>query len=160
MLSPKYKQSPLRTVLYELRHGTFFANARVRSSRRKSPWNLLLLLAVPLWFILLFGGTSLARMVALALLHGRTIPPDLIWPAAIAPFFVYFPMLLATAVLSMVIVNFAIYLCVPPARRAMDAEDKAFPGTEYSTQQPLLIALTSIILPVAFALAVIGEIFL
>jgi hypothetical protein len=160
MASPNYEKSPLRAVLYELRHGTFLSNARGRSSRRKSPWNLLLLLVIPLWIVLLLNGTSLARTVALALLHGRAIAPALIWPAAIAPFVVYFPMLIATLLLSMVMVNFAIYFCVLPARRAMDAEDKAFPGTAYSTQQPLLIALTSVILPVAFALAVLGEMFL
>jgi hypothetical protein len=158
--SPKYRDSPFRTVLYELRHGTFLANALARSSRRKSRWNLLLLLVVPAWPALLIEGTRLARLVALALLRGRTIPTDLIWPAAIAPFFVYAPMLLATLLLAMVLVNLAIYFCVPPARRAMELEDKAFPGTDYSTQQPLLIALTSIILPVAFALSVLGQIFL
>ena len=147
-------------MLHELRHGTFLANAQGRSSRRKSPWNLLLLLVIPVWLALLIEGTRLARIVALALLHGRTTPMDLIWPASIAPFFVYFPMLLATLLLAMVLVNFAIYFCVPPARRAMDAEDKAFPGTDYSTQQPLLIALTLVALPVAFALAVLGQIFL
>jgi hypothetical protein len=160
VVSPKYRDSPLRAVLYELRHGTFLANARGRSSRRKSPWNLLLLIVIPVWLALLVEGTSLARVVALALLRGRTIPADLIWPAAIAPFFVYAPMFIATLLLAMVLVNFAIYFCVPPARRAMDAEDEASPGTEYSTQQPLLIALTSISLPVAFALAVLGQIFL
>lgn len=160
MTSPNYRESPLRTVLYELRHGTFLANAQRRSSRRKSPWNLLLLLVIPLWPALLIEGTGLARVVALALLHGRTIPTDLIWPAAIAPLFVYFPMLFATLLLAMVLVNVAIYFCVPPARRAMDAEDKAVPGAEYTTQQPLLIALTSVVLPVAFALAVLGQIFL
>ncbi len=160
MAPPNYGDSPLRTVPYELRHGTFLSNAQGPSSRLKSRCNLLLLLVIPVWPALLIQGTRLARVVALVLLHGRTIPMDLVWPAAIAPFLVCFPMLLATLLLAMVLVNFATYVLVPAARHAMDAEDKAFPGTEYSTQQPLLIALTSVLLPVAFALAVLGRIFL
>lgn len=160
MTSPEYRKSPLRTVLYELRHGTFLGNAMARSSRRKSVWNLLLVFVLPLWPAVLVEGTKLARLAALELLHGRSIPVDLIWPSAIAPFLVFVPMFFASLLVSMVLVNFAINFCVPPARRAMDAEDKAFPGTEYSTQQPLLIALSSVIVPAAFALAVLGETFL
>ena len=99
-------------------------------------------------------------MVALFLLHGTQIPMSLVWPSAIAPFFVYFPMIIATMLTSMVLINYAIYLFVPPARRAMDAEDKVFPGTEYSSQQPLLVRLMAIVLPIAFLLAVAGEMFL
>jgi hypothetical protein len=60
----------------------------------------------------------------------------------------------------MVLVNYFVYYSVPPARRAMDAEDKAFPGTEYSTQQPILLRLTFLGFPIAFALAVVGQLFL
>jgi len=156
----KYKPGSLGSVANELKRGTFLANVQSRSSRRKSPWNWLLLLALPLWLALLLGGVKLARMVAILLLHGRTVPVDLIWPGSIAPFFVYFPMLIATLLTSMVLINYAIYLFVQPARRAMDAEDRAFPGTEYSTQQPLMVRLMAVTLPIAFLLAVIGEIFL
>jgi hypothetical protein len=159
-LTKNHKPGSLGSTVDELKRGTFFANARSRSSRRKSPWNLLLLLALPLWIGLLVEGIKLARTVALLLLHGRAIPADLIWPSAIAPFFVYFPMLIATMLTSMLLINYAVYLLVPPARRAMDAEDKAVPGTEYATQQPLMVRLTAIILPIAFLLAVAGEIFL
>jgi hypothetical protein len=51
----------------------------------------------------------------------------------------------------------AIYLFIPPARRAMDTEDKAFPGTEYANQQPLLVRITLFTLPAAFVLSVIGS---
>jgi hypothetical protein len=60
----------------------------------------------------------------------------------------------------MVLINYFVYYCFPPARRAMDAEDKAVPGTEYATQQPILLWLTLITFPTAFALAVIGQLFL
>ncbi len=156
----KRKYGTLGETLDELKSGQFFGNAQMRSSRRKSPWNLLLVLALPLWLILYWEGLKLARFLATALRHGpKPLFEDLIWPGSIAPFFVYFPLLLATIVLAMVLINYAIYLFIPPARRAMDAEDKAFPGTEYTTQQPLLVRITWFTLPPAFALSVIGSLF-
>jgi hypothetical protein len=54
-----------------------------------------------------------------------------------------------------VIGNFVIYR-IPAARRAMDAEDQGFPGTEYVTAQQALSKATWIALSVALLLAVIG----
>jgi hypothetical protein len=160
-MARKRKYGTLGGSLNELKSGQFLGNARMRSSRRKSPWNLLLLLILPLWIILFLEGLKLARFLATALLHGHKAPlEDLIWPASIAPFFAYFPLLIGTLVPAMVLINYAIYLFLPPARRAMDAEDKAFPGTEYAVQQPLLVRITLFTLPVAFLLAVVGDLFI
>lgn len=159
-MSDKRKYGTLGGTLDELKSGKFLANAKIRSSRRKSRWNLPLLLAVPVWLTLLFASIKIARIVALELLHGHSFSDSLSWPSAIAPFFVYFPLLFGTMLVSMVLVNYAIYLLIPPARRAMDAEDKAFPGTEYATQQPLMLKLALYTYPAAFALAVLGELFL
>ena len=153
------KPGSVRATIHELRGGTFLANARMRSSRRRSPWNLLLTLCVPVWLVLWTEGVSLARFTAKSLFQSWTVPADWIWPGAIAPLLIYFPLLFATVIPAMVLVNYAIYLLIPPARRAMDAEDKAFPGTEYATQQPILVRLTLITLPLAFALSVIGSMF-
>jgi hypothetical protein len=157
---PKRKYGTLGGTLDELKSGQFLGNARMRSSRRKSPWNLLLVLVLPLWLILWWEGLNLARLLAAALRHGpKPLFENLIWPGSIAPFFVYFPLLIATIVPAGVLINYAIYLFIPPARRAMDAEDKAFPGTEYATQQPLLVRITLFTLPPAFVLSVIGSLF-
>jgi hypothetical protein len=159
-MARKRKYGTLGGALDELKSGQFFGNAQMRSSRRKSPWNLLLLLALPLWIVLFLEGLNLARFLATAARHGhKPLLEDLIWPGSIAPFFVYFPWLLATMALAMVLINYAIYLFIPPARRAMDAEDKAFPGTEYTTQQPLLVRITLFTLPPAFVLSVIASLF-
>ena len=156
----KRKYGTLGGTLDELKSGQFLANARNRSSRRKSPWNLLLVLALPLWLILWWQGLNLARLLATAMRHGpKPLFENLIWPGSIAPFFVYFPLLIATIAPAGVLINYAIYLFIPPARRAMDAEDKAFPGTEYATQQPLLTRITLFTLPPAFVLSVIGSLF-
>jgi hypothetical protein len=150
------KPGSVRATIHELRGGTFLASARMRSSRRKSPWNLLLMFCVPVWLVLWTEGVHLARVTAKYLFQSWTVPEDWIWPGAIAPLLIYFPLLFATLIPAMVLVNYAIYLLIPPARRAMDAEDKAFPGTGYATQQPILLRLALITLPPAFGLAVIG----
>jgi nitrate reductase NapE component len=150
----------LRSTLRELREGSWSGNARARASRRKSPWNLLLILALPLWLVLLVGGLVASRAIAFLVTHGQPLARDLIWPSSLAPLLIYPPLLLTTIPLAMVLVNYFVYYCVPPARRAMDAEDRAFPGTEYAIQQPILLRITLTTFPVAFVLAVIGRLFL
>lgn len=145
--------------MHELKSGTFLANAQGRASRRKSKWNLLLYLVVPVWMVLFIKGADLARLLAQLLLGSRHLPEDLIWPYAIAPLFAYGPLLLVTITPAMVLVNYFIYIFVPPARRAMDEEDKAYPGVDYATQQPLLVRISLATLPIGFALSVIGRIF-
>lgn len=48
------KPGTLESTLDEIKSGAFVVNARRRSSRRKSRWNILLLLIFPLWLAL--GG--------------------------------------------------------------------------------------------------------
>lgn len=158
--SARWPPGSLKSLREEVRAGTYLQNASTRASRRKSAWNLLLLLVVPVWMLLWGAGVWLAGLAKSALLGGHALAIDWAWPRAIAPLFAYFPLLFGALVPAMVLVNYFIYYLVPPARRAMDAEDQAFPGTEYSTQQPILLRLTWMILPPAFVLAVLGQIFL
>jgi len=158
-VTDKSEPGSLKAMLHEFKSGTWYGNARDRATRRKSPWNLLLILALPLWLALWFGGVWLTQRLKNALLAHHPLF-DWIWPSAIAPFFAYFPLLLGTIVPAMVLVNYFVYYLVPPALRAMDAEDQAFPGTEYGVQQPILVRLTLWTLPPAFLLALIGQIFI
>ena len=150
----------LKATLRELKEGTWIGNAQTRASRRKSPWNLLLILALPVWLLLVLVGLNTSRFVAVSFTHGQPLAANLIWPASIAPALVYIPLLMGSIPLAMVLVNYLVYYCVPPARRAMEAEDRAFPGIEYATQQPLMLRITLFVFPTAFALAVIGQLFL
>jgi hypothetical protein len=154
------KPGSVKAARRELRKGTWLANAQARASRRQSPWNFLLILALPLWLALWLLCASASRFIAHAITHGRPFLSDLIWPSSFAPALVYFPLLITTIPLAMLLINYFVYYCVLPARRAMDAEDKAFPGTEYSTQQPILLRITVFSFPIAFTLAVIGQLFL
>lgn len=157
---PTPQAGSLQAMGREFREGTWLGNAQHRASRRKSPWNLLLIMALPLWLGLFFLCVNASQFVAHAFTHGRSLAGDLIWPSSIAPVIGYFLLLIGTIPLAMVLVNYFVYYCVPPARRAMDAEDKAFPGTEYSTQQPILLRLTFVAFPIAFVLAVVAQLFL
>lgn len=56
-----------------MRQGTFVANAQRRSSRRKSPWNLLLVLIIPLWIFLWLKSLALVWNLAL-MAKGAAVP--------------------------------------------------------------------------------------
>lgn len=77
-------------------------------------------------------------------------------PMTLASALLIFPLFIATVPVAMVVGNFLIYL-IPAARRAMDAEDRAFPGTEYTTAQRELKRLAAMLLPVAILLSLIGS---
>jgi hypothetical protein len=127
-MARKRKYGTLGGTLDEMKSGQFLGNARVRSSGRKSPWNLLLLLALPLWIFLFLEGLKLARFLATAARHGqKPLLEDLIWPGSIAPFFVYFPLLIATMVLAMVLITMrSTYSYHQPGARWMP-KTKRFP---------------------------------
>ncbi len=159
----KKKRGPgtLGDTLDEIKAGTFLANARERSSRRKSKWNLLLpLVIVPLWLTFWWVAIELGCF-AHFLLSGIAVPPVKDWMKvlgsrmSLADFLILFAPFVPTMTAAMVIGNYFVYL-IPVARRAMDAEDQAFPGTEYSTAQRELRRLTGFAAPVALVLSLLG----
>jgi hypothetical protein len=145
----------------EIKSGTFLESSRTRSSRRKSGWNLLLPIVIfPLWIGIWWMAIELG-CVAHLLLAGRSVPPISDWMKVLgsgmsfAHFLILFSPLIPTMTAAAVIGNYLVYL-VPPARRAMDAEDRAFPGTEYPTAQRELKRLTLYTAPIALALLLLG----
>jgi hypothetical protein len=163
-MSRQPKPGTFKSALSEMRQGTFLRNAQRRSSRRKSPWNLLLLLIFPLWIFLWFKTLAILWNLAL-LVRGGVVPTSvsgwlansglgsqpMSWALALHLFAPFIPLLAA----AMVIGNFLIYL-IPPARRAMDNEDKDFPGTEYSTAQQTLVKLALVTLAPGLLLSFVG----
>lgn len=73
------------------------------------------------------------------------------WAGALYMFAPFVPVMAG----SMVLGNFLIYL-IPPARRAMDNEDKAFPGTKYATAQRTLGRIALVTLPIGLLLSFLG----
>ncbi len=145
----------------EIKSGTFLENARIRSSRRKSKWNLLLPIAIlPLWIVMWFMAIELG-CVAHLVFAGKSVPPISNWMKVLgsgmsfAHFLVVFSPFIPTISAAMVLGNYLVYQ-VPAARRAMDAEDRGFPGTEYATAQRELKRLTLYTAPIAIVLLLLG----
>ena len=152
----------LAAVVEEIKAGRFLTNARHRSSRRKSAWNLLLpIVIVPLWLLLWWVAVELVWLVHVAVIPAHATGAIEIWmkgmgsAMSLAGFLMIFPLMIPTLIGGMVIGNFLIYL-IPAARAAMDVEDRAFPGTEYATAQKALIRIFKMCGPVALALSLLA----
>ena len=65
------------------------------------------------------------------------------------------PFLVASIAPALVVTNFLIYL-MPPARRAMNNEDRDFPGTGYASSQKALTKVGMIVFAIAAVLSLIG----
>lgn len=130
----KHDNDQLAIVAGELKNGTWLANAQRRSQRRKSAWNILLpLLGFPLWGAITFSLTKGASH-----LHGLVHPdaPNLFHngPLTLSQALTLFPSFIAAIFPAFLLANFFVYL-IPAARRAMDLEDRGYPGTSYRTSQ-------------------------
>jgi len=145
----------IATTFSEMRNGSWLQSAQRRSQRRKSPWNLLLpLFALPLWLGFTFLLVSIA-VLARNLIHPGHSGPPLSHTSGLATLLMLLPSLLASIFPAFIVTNFLVYL-IPPARRAMDSEDRAFPGTDYTSSQRALIRLGSVAVSGAMIFALIG----
>jgi hypothetical protein len=160
-MAKKRGPGTLGGAINEIKAGTFLENARTRSARRKSKWNALLPVVIfPLWIAFWWTAIELG-CVAHLIFEGKSVPPVRDWMKvlgsgmSIAHFLILFSPFVPTMTAAIVIGNYLVYL-VPPARRAMDAEDCAFPGTEYATAQRELKRLTLYSAPIGLALLLLG----
>jgi hypothetical protein len=157
MTRRKSDRDQITTVYSELKEGSFLGNAQRRSKRRKSAWNLLLpLFALPLWGGFAYASTQ-AAWLAHVLFHPEHggLQHEFFSRMGLSASLMTLPLVIAAIFPAFVVTNFLVYL-IPPARRAMDNEDKAFPGTEYAASQKALIKLGAIVCVIAVALALIG----
>jgi hypothetical protein len=131
----------------------YITETGVRAGRRRSGWNLLLIPSyiVP-WFLLVFGSlVALGRLYAF--LHDRTdvgVVPDTgggILMAVGALFMWLGP--------SMILANQLVSF-VRPARRALDLEAAAAPGTDRASANRGLLKMTLLVTPVALTVALVG----
>jgi hypothetical protein len=135
--TPSQDDDQLARFGHELRDGSWLENARQRSRRRKSPWNLLLpLFGFPLWiatgFLLGWGASVLHAIV-----HPNSGPLFTDGPLRLNQALVLFPGIFVSLCPAMLLTNFLVYL-IPPARRAMDAEDRGHRGVDYRSSQRAL----------------------
>ena len=156
------KQKPdedqIRRTYEELKSGDWLPNAHRRAQRRKSAWNLLLpLFGLPFWFGFTFLFVTLAWLAHIAFHPGHTETERqfLSHVKGIGPLLMVLPFVIASLFPAFIVTNFLVYL-IPPARRAMDKEDRDFPGTDYKSSQRALIKVGAVALGIAMFLALVG----
>src|SRR5262249_17025381 len=132
---------------------SYLDRAFARAQRRKSRWNLLLpaaffALLVPM-FVLLLVGLEAFR------LHAYPDQPLLSQRKGVGVILETFSLVLAAIPISLLTTNCLVWL-VGPARRALDAEATAYPGTSFSASQRALLRLVRLWVPATLALAGLG----
>jgi len=131
----------------------YIVDGRTRAGRRRSLWNLLLIpcYLVP-WFLLI-----LASLVALGRLYSRVhavggfgVVPDTVGGILMAV-----GSLFAWLGPAMILANLLV-ATVPPARRALDREAAAVPGTDRPAANRSLLRLSRYLTPAGVAIALTG----
>jgi len=120
---------------------------RGRSSRRKSPWNLLLAPAFVAWF----------ATIAIGILRGLEafydVPP--IAGSSFAGLMVFAGIAIATMLPAFVLANLTVWL-IPGARRAMDREAADHDGASFRDSTLGLLRGSLVTVPLGLILAVAG----
>jgi hypothetical protein len=127
-------------VIKELREGTWLQNARARKQYQKSQWNnLIMVLALPIYFGSAYGLVSFAVFLRNQLHPGHVGPP-LVYNSVVAGVLVVLAPLVASIFVAFVGANFLVYQ-IPPARRAFDKEAQAMPAIGYAASQRALLKI-------------------
>lgn len=135
---------------------TYWHNARVRATRRKSAWNLLLIpTALVPWFL---GWWLSAKALGHVyhLMHPRAsfvVLPETIGGIAIAV-----GLLLAWCPVAMMTANLLVH-AVPAARRALDREASTARGTDFRSSNRQLVRLSAALIPIGIVMATVGLLF-
>src|SRR3989454_6151873 len=130
---------------------SWFVAALQRAQRRKSPWNRLLLLAVPLWALLWWGAFRLVWAYHVHLYPAHAGALRQFWPAGasahafVASFLMVFGPMMPAVVLALLVINALLWL-VPPVRRTLEAEAGRGPGTGFRASQRKLLLATIVAL--------------
>lgn len=157
MVQKLHSQDQVARLHRELKSGKWLSNAQNRARRRKTAWNLLLpLFAIPLWVAFTWLLVAGAWAVHLAL-HPSLVGAARQFPTLVTGVtaLMVFPSFVAAVCPALLVSNFFVYL-IPPARRAMDKEDRGFSGVDYVSSQSALIKVGAYILGGAAVLAIIG----
>ena len=131
----------------------YFNRAQIRSRRRKSPWNILLI----------FVCFALSLALALILIRSNLFLHQLIYPGEtltahsnrFTVLLAILPLVFGTAPLGFMVGNMVMWL-IPSIRKVLDQEAKPFPETSFlSTQRGLRQGVIYLTLP-CVALAMLG----
>jgi hypothetical protein len=126
---------------------------RARSSRRKSPWNLLLVPLFVVWF----------ATIAYALLRGmeplyvalNSTPPERLLSGSVGGVMVFAGVAIAALVPAFILANVTVWL-IPGARRAMDCEAAEYPEAGFRASTLGLLRGALVTVPVGIVIAALG----
>ena len=131
----------------------YITAARSRASRRRSPWNLLLIpcYIIP-WFLLV-----LASLIALGRIYAaiHSVGGFRILPDTVGGILMAVGALFAWLAPSMIVANLLVSM-VPAARRALDLEASSVPGTDRASAIRGLLRLSKLLVPGGLVLAMLG----
>jgi hypothetical protein len=129
-----------------------FRQASERAARRKSPWNLFLLVLV----VVALAGSVTAANSALIALHQVFHPGQTLRGATgPGPGITLIAAFIGCVPIAMLAAN-AVVRLIPPARSALDTEAAGHAGTDFRSSQRGLLRIAAIIVPLALAAAVAG----
>jgi hypothetical protein len=131
---------------------SYLDEARQRATRRRSPWDLLLIPA----FVASLGLLWWFFVALLLVAHGNLyLGQDLAsTPRGVGPILTTVSPLFAAIPLGMLFANALVWL-IPPARRALEREALA-PRASFQTTQGCLLRGTTLMVPIALALGILG----
>jgi hypothetical protein len=131
---------------------TFIEDARKRAKRRKSPWNIFLMLVVLISII----GFGLLFIFLFQLAHMAIYPDQyLIQSTGVGTVLATVGALLGAFIPGMLLGNFLLHL-VPAGRLVLDFEAGGNPEVGYSRSQRALLRFGRIWVPICITLGLIG----
>jgi len=131
----------------------YFEEARKRASRRRSAWNLLLIPAVlGTWAAMWYASV---QAVGQLLRYTRPGLHFVLLPDSGAGTLIGLGLLFAWLPLAMVVSN-VLVATVAPARRTLDREAQAVPGTDLVSANTRLLKVMLVITPTGLFLAILG----
>jgi len=131
----------------------YLDEARKRASRRKSAWNLLLIPAVSgTWLVMWYASV---QVVGQLLRFTRPGLNFVLLPDSGAGTLIGVGLLFAWLPLAMIIGNFLV-ATVTPARRTLNREAQAVPGTDLASATRDLLKVILVITPTGLLLVILG----
>ena len=131
----------------------YLDEARKRASRRKSAWNLLLIPAVSgTWLVMWYASV---QVVGQLLRFTRPGLNFVLLPDSGGGTLIGVGLLFAWLPLAMIIGNFLV-ATVAPARRTLDREAQAVPGTDLASATRDLLKMMLVITPTGLLLVILG----
>jgi hypothetical protein len=144
----------------------YYAGARWRSQRRKSPWNAVLIVTgFALWLVIWYGLFRLVWLFHVSLYPDHQLKEFLNHKGSISfrSFICGFLMLFApvpSAIAFGLMLSNILFWLIGPMRRVFDAEARGYPGTDFRASQTGLFKLAIWFFSIGLFLALAGAYFL